>query len=272
MQENCNEKDFKRYCKKFLAEECEKKTLKITALTDFDIIGAVKSRGDEYYSSTIKCLAYIDENGEVVENKILFSYYLNNKEPLKYINIKDLTVYRFKCKKVKDKRYYYVLKVKEVKDKRFDAIIKEQLKPITMIVDDVLFTFNRTFCEYEGEFVAGGKKIDVSLGSDAKGLDAKKSTATFKKIKADFDAFYEKVLKNCAKDIVKDANEWRADDDEHEITEEEIIKRISKSSPSFDINDNDYSIYFNDDDMFGGHTIIYNGNIRSEIFSIDIAG
>ena len=28
MQENCNEKDFKRYCKKFLTEECEKKDLK----------------------------------------------------------------------------------------------------------------------------------------------------------------------------------------------------------------------------------------------------
>ena len=272
MQENCNEKDFKKYCKKFLAEECEKKTLKITALTDFDIIGAVKSRGDEYYSSTIKCLAYIDEKGEVIEDKIRFSYYLNNKEPLKYIKVQNLTAYRFTCKKVKDKRYYYVLKVKEVKEKRFDEIVKEQLKPITMTVDDVLFTFNRMFSQYEGKFIVGDKKIDVSLGSDQKGLDAKNSTATFKKIKSNFDAFYEKVLKNCAKDIVEGANEWRDDDDEHEITEEEIVKRISKGKPSFDINDNNYSIYFDDDDMFGGHTIVYNGNIRSEKFTVDIAG
>ena len=213
----------------------------------------------------------------MIEKDIRFTYYLNNRKDkrknLKFIDVKNLSVYRIKCKKVKDiKNLYYLLKIKKVKDKRFDIIIQEKSKPLTEVIDGVRFTYNRTFCVYEGILSFNDKKINVNLGVNCKNADTSKSIKTYKKIKCDFKNFYSNVLKKCSKDIVSMANSWRSEDDNHVITTEEIAKRIDEHDISIEINDNNFSFYFDDDNIFCGHTIIYYGNINNEEFSVDIAG
>ena len=50
---------------------------------------------------------------------------MNNKKPLKVIKTQNVCAYKIKCKKVKDKDFYYLLKIKKAKDKRFDSLIEE---------------------------------------------------------------------------------------------------------------------------------------------------
>lgn len=101
--------------------------------------------------------------------------------------------------------------------------------------------------------------------------DATELLSTFKKIKNDFKNFYHKVLSQCSKNMVVMANGWREDDDTHEITAEEIYTRIDGDF-GIEIRGKEYTLYFNDDNLFWGHTILYNGNIENNIFDTTIAG
>ena len=270
MIEKTSAKEFKQFCKDYLEKKCEQQTIQFTALSGYNFCGGAKSKGEDYYSATIKCIAYIDEKGEVVEKKVNFTYYLNNKKTLKFIKTKNLTTYKILCKKFKDKDLYYLLKIRKVRDKRFNNLVSEYLKPITVDIDGLSFSFNKQFSQYDGKFTFNNKKIDITLEPARNSTDATNSIATFKKINADFDTFYKNILTRCAKEIVDLANDWN--DDEQEITENEIINRINEKIFCIEINESDFSIYFEDDDLFLGHTIIYYGNIENDKVSVDIAG
>ena len=272
MEEKTSIKEFKKFCNDYLEKDCENKIIQFTVLTGYNIGGASKSRGEEYYSAIIKCIAFVNEENDLVEKDIKFTYFLNNTKPLKFIKTQNLSVYRIACKKIKDKNLYYLIKIKKVNDKRFDKIIEEYLKPITVNIDGITFTFDRRFSQYEGKFAVQDKKVDISLRPERNSIEATKSIETFKKINTDFISFYENVLKKCSSEIVGLANDWKSDDDKHTITENEIMKRIDKNNISIEISYNDFTIYFEDDDLFLGHSIVYYGDIDSDEFSVDIAG
>ena len=271
-QKNKDSKQFKNYVKRYLKDECEGNILKITALTGFLIRGASKSKGNEFYSNYIKCIAYIDNRNQIVENEISLLHFLDNTSPLKHLNVEDLTPYTFIVKKIKDKNIYYLIKLKgKSKTNKFDSIIEEQSKPLTIIEDNNTFIYDRTLDWYKGKVVIENKNISVMLSPETNTTDATESLDTFKKIKNHFKNFYHKVLSQCSKDIVALANSWREDDDTHEITSEEIYKRID-SDFDIEIIGKDYTIYFNEDNLFWGHTILYNGNIENDKFDTTIAG
>lgn len=272
MEEKTSVKEYKKFCKNYISKECEDNIIKMTILTGHRVGGAAKSQGDEYFSSTIKCIACINENNEPVQKDIRLTYYLNNKKPLKFLDVDKLSVYSVVCKKIKDKDFYYLLKIKRIKDKRFDEIIQEQLKPIIKVIEGISFTFNRIFSTYEGHMILENKKLSVGLEPDRNSNDATHSISTLKKIKSNFKNFYQTVLKNCSKDIVKWANDWKSEDDNHKITAAEIEKRIDKNNIVMEINGSSFTIYFEDDNLFFGHTIVYYGNIDENKFRVDIAG
>ncbi len=272
MEEKNNIKDFENFQNNYIEKECESKTLIFTVLTGFNRLSASRPMGEKYPSANIKCLAFINENNDVMEGDIKFKYYLNNESPLKFIRTENLCTYSIKCKKIKDKDLYYLLEAVKVCDKRFDNIIQEYLKPIIIKIDDTSFTFDKRFSHFEGNAVVKNKKIDILLKSDKNSVNADKSIETFKKIKADFINFYEDVLRKCSKEIVGPANEWKSDNTYHTITENEIIKILDNDNISMTINANNFAIYFRDNELFLGHTIVYYGNIDNLKFSVDIVG
>ena len=266
-----NTKKFKDYVKTFLKEKCEGEVFNITALTGFLIQGAAKLKGDEFYRGNIKCIAYMN-NKQPAKKEIRLTYFLDNTTPLNNLSLNDLTPYIFKVKKIKDNDAYFLVKLKgESKTNKFDEIIKEQSKPISITEGENTFDYDRTFECYNGKVFIENKNVSVMLCPNGDTTDATESLDTFKKIKNDFKDFYHNILTRCSEDIRVMANDWRDDDDTHEITAEEIYQRID-SDFDIEIRGKEYTIYFNDDDLFWGHTIIYNGNIENNIFDTNIAG
>mgnify|MGYP003317061930 CR=1 FL=1 len=90
-----------------------------------------------------------------------------------------------------------------------------------------LFEFDRTYGWYAGKVKLEGKRATVLLYPERNTKDATKSLNTFRKIEKDFKNFYHTVLSNCAESMVGMANEWKDEDDTHEITAEEIYRRIT---------------------------------------------
>lgn len=135
-----------------------------------------------------------------------------------------------------------------------------------------VFKYDPDYELYEGKIIIENKWITVALAPESGTTDASESLKTFKKIKNDFKNFYHKVLSQCSKKLVELANDWREDNDMHEITEEEIYKRIDSNFFEMEIDENDFSVYLNDDDLFWGHVILCEGDIEDDDFYVTIAG
>ena len=268
-----NSQQFVDFVENHLNQNCESELIEMTALTGHSVGGAGKSAKDEFYSSYVRCLAYINKEGELTKEEISLFYYLDNTTPLRYLDIEKLTPYTFVVKKLKDKNVFYIVDLKEkATTTLFDEIIKEETAVIEIEEGDSIFTFDRKYGWYEGKVDLENKKIVVLLYPERKTTDATNSLETFRKIKEDFKNFYHKVLDQCSYDLVYIANEWKDEDDTHEITNEEIYNRIDKNHFDIEIRDKKFTIYFEDDDLFWGHTIMYEGNIENNEHKATIAG
>ena len=265
-------KEFIEFMEKYLQEECEGEPFELVGLLGYNIGGAGKSSNRDFYSQHFTCIATLD-NDKVIENKVKMVYFLDNTSPLQFLQVKDLTPYKFVVKKVKDKDFYCLIELNGISSTNlFDSIIEENCKQLSIQDGDDVFEYNRRFNEYTGKVIIGDKTIEVSLNAERDTTDATKSLETFKKIRSDFQNFYGKVLTNCAEEMTKLANSWREDGDTHEITKEEFKQRIDKDSFDLVIIDTSYMIYFGDDNMFWGHSIVYNGNIETNRYDATIAG
>ena len=265
-------KKFMRFCNDYLNTQCEGNIITLKVLTGYNLVGAAKSKGQDYYSSSINCIAYINQSNELVQDNITFTYFLPNTTPLQFLHIENLCCYSIKCKKVKDRNLYYIIRLNKTKEKRFAPIREEEARPITISVNDTEFTFDKLLSYYNGKVELNGYTVDVSLDPENNTLDATASVATYKKIMEDLDNFYKKVLTRCATYLVESANEWRDEEDDHEITAEEFERRIDTKRLSISISGTSYTLYFDDDNLFWGHTIVYDGSIENEEFSVYIEG
>ena len=264
---------FSDYVENYIKNECDGEIFKLTALIGFSIGGAGKSNTCEYYSTQIKCLAYATNDNKVIEEKINLLYYLDNTSPLKYLQIKELTVYNFLVKKIKDKNLYYLVRLLDQGNTTiFDSIIEQYSKPLTISSDNFSFVYNRTYDCYDGKVILENKNISLSLYPEPDTTDATISLNTFNIIKNNFLKFYHNILLQCSKNLVKNANNWRDENDTHIITEEEIFNKIDCNNFEMEIRRKRFLIYFNDNGLFCGHTISYKGNIENDKFNVTIEG
>ena len=90
-----------------------------------------------------------------------------------------------------------------------------------------------------------------------------------------FRTWRNTITGEAAKKLTELANEWQADDDEKKnadpIAEEGFAQRITLSELSLTY-EGDFTAYFDDDDMFWGHTVEVCGSLENGIESANIAG
>ena len=153
----------------------------------------------------------------------------------------------------------------------------EYIKPV-ILEDEVLgtLTLNREFYMLEGKFLWNGTDISLVLEVNENDQSSWKTTCNFAKNMVEELEKWDKTMRAfAAKELTSLANEWMADDDENEnaepITEEVFAERISLSSLIFSFED-EFTVYYDDDDMFWGHTVEVYGSIDKGIVSVNIAG
>ena len=101
MIEKTSKVEFKNFCKNYLTTKCENDILTFTVLTDERIKGAAKSKGEDFYSSIVNCVAYINQNNELVEDDdqvYLLNFQYKDEESRKnafYANINPITTKPF---------------------------------------------------------------------------------------------------------------------------------------------------------------------------------
>lgn len=194
----------------------------------------------------------------------------NDNKKYNIVQIKDV---KNVVKELNDLHTKYVVKeynkevMKQFEEKIENARTDESVKKIEF--ENLLFIYDDALKQFETITTIKGVKVKLSF---YEGIDEEQniSIKTIKTIIKGFDKFYKKVLKNLTDDLIENANDWN--DEDKEITREEFIERVDQKYIEISVTEEDYEIFFEDDGIFHGHTIVYNGNVENEDFYTDIAG
>ena len=145
------------------------------------------------------------------------------------------------------------------------------------ITDEILGEMNVDGGDIEGEVEINGKKIyfGISVDDINDKETVEKLISKFKKFISEFDKWDKDIREFSAEKLTDNANDWLQDsleDDEEfvEITEEKFAERMVLNSIGFD--ENGFEVFYDDDDMFWGHSILVDGTLENGIEQAYIAG
>ena len=147
------------------------------------------------------------------------------------------------------------------------------------ITDEILgeMTFDESLGSFEGEVEISGQNIYFGISVD--NINDKETVdrliSEFKKFISEFDKWDKRIREFSAEKLTDNANDWLQDsleDDEEfvEITEERFAERMVLNSIGFD--ENGFEVFYDDDDMFWGHSILVDGTLENGIEQAYIAG
>ena len=160
---------------------------------------------------------------------------------------------------------------------QLESVWKEYQKPVH-IEDEVLGTLklNRDFGQLDGEVSWNGTEISLALEidlDDEKTWDAVRNVT--RKLMADSGSWDKSMREFAAKKLTGLANEWQENDHEKEhadsITKEDFARRITLLELSLTY-EGDFTAFYDDDDLFWGHTIELRGTLENGVESANIAG
>ena len=235
---------------------------------------------DEYFLTYVDC-----ETGELHKEEGRIEFPVTDKENLPY-HFEDETIYKLRVREkmpeevpngaLPIKNHFLVVEVleKDVACPELEEILAEYRKPI-ILQDDVLgeLTYDKQIKCFEGNIAWLGGKVHISLYVDKDNKSGITKTKKALKILVSEQKKWDADLRSfAAKKLTKLACEWAESDEEAaEITEESFAKRISLSL-IWMTSGGSFSAYFDDDDLFFGHSITVCGSPKKGLLSADIEG
>lgn len=199
-------------------------------------------------------------------------------------DLKPLTIYHIKCRKRKAEKNkenadqllnkYMLVEVvgRNLQNEGLLNVLSDYRKPV-FIEDGQCgrFELERVYGCFSAVLPWNGGECNVSLDYDGKDIEtAKKALAAFKEIYADIARWDRDFRDFAARKLTELANDWQPGGGAT-ISEENFSSRILISEISID-EDGEYTVYYDDDDMFYGHVILVTGSLKEGMTSAEIAG
>ena len=160
-------------------------------------------------------------------------------------------------------------------DPEMKAILEEQKKPVSIWVPELgTFTLNRlvNWFEAEVEWLGQPARLDIDREED---WDACVEQA--KALMADQKGWDEKVRSFAADQLLEQANDWaqdaagNEDGEPEEITREQFMERMELESIQL-LPQGGFEFWFNDGDLFWGHSIHVTGSLEAGPESAQMEG
>ena len=183
-------------------------------------------------------------------------------------------------KEIERGRYFWVKEVLErnCSEKRLNKLLEKYQEPVIIsLKNGEKLLLDKSIGIFSGEGSWNGESCRIHLDMDEQdtatlddAVTADDARETFYKLLENGKEWDDKARKYAAEELTETANEWLEDDAE-EITKEEFAKRLGISEVSVS-TDGYFEIFYEDDDMFGGHVVIVSGNIENGIEDANMAG
>ena len=277
-------KEFKKKLKKY-GNKYEEEVQEMLILTGENLGGACSlTRG--IWIPSANFLAGADtESGEINSGEGELFWLAEEKDRDGWIfDLEPLTIYHIKCRKRKAEKNkenadmflnkYMLVEVvgRNLQNEGLLNVLSDYRKPV-FIEDGQCgrFELERVYGCFSAVLPWNGGECNVSLDYDGKDIEtAKKALAAFKEIYADIARWDRDFRDFAARKLTELANDWQPGGGAT-ISEENFSNRILISEFSID-EDGEYTVYYDDDDMFYGHVILVTGSLKEGMTSAEIAG
>lgn len=250
---------------------------------------------ENYWVANLPILGYIDlSTGKQSAEKDVMKFVLTDKEHESSAFFKYFTngcVYKIKGMLPKDtgdsktdnirrmNGLYITEIVEENAQNEFVQSLVDEYNRIVSITSEVFgeMILNKDLGWYEGSGIWMGEKVDVTISAEDADSDISADLEAAEQFFADQQEWDRKIRGFAAEELTDTANDWLADsvDDEDEepdeITTEDFAGRITIESICFD-PEGEFTVYFGDDDMFWGHSVVVYGDIENGPNDAEMAG
>ena len=164
-------------------------------------------------------------------------------------------------------------------DPDLKAILDEQKKPVSTWVEGLgTFTLNRTVDWFEAtvDWLGSEIALDFDRGVPEEMASAQETGRTLMASQADWD---HRVRSYAAQELLSLANDWAADAREEEdedsgaplVTQEQFMERMELESIQL-LPQGGFEFWFNDGDLFWGHSIHVTGSLEAGPESAQMEG
>lgn len=199
-------------------------------------------------------------------------------------DLHDLSIYHLRVHEslptpyLAQREYLWVTEVlaRDCQETRLNELLIAYKTPVILEAADCApLTLNKSLDLFYGEGQWAGRDCSIHLEADApKAQTADNALHTLQILLADSASWDQKARQFAANELVENANDWQDDEDEcaPEITADEFASRISISEISVSAEDDEFELYYDDDDLFWGHVILVSGNLTDGFSDATIAG
>ncbi|CRF31356.1 hypothetical protein BRSU_0041 [Brachyspira suanatina] len=217
---------------------------------------------DKYYTLFVSAIALKNIAANVIIENSHIIIHKKVKEPEEYLKIlKDETIVRLKVRKEKNNNDLYMRFLLEdivdndYKDDDLNIILEKYSKPIyykdeelgDFELDKSINCFEKNMSwTYNNDISVLFDDIDEELN--------KKSVDIIKKIFANKKDIDKKLKDYISENMLEDANNWNDDAEKHHISKEDFVKLIALTSIT--ISEDIITFWFDDGDIFWGHSIV----------------
>lgn len=235
--------------------------------------GVVKSSFMDETSMSFTFCAYIKNDSDVIEDHIYVTKEIPSIDK-KVKGIEPLTIIQISGKEFthhdqKRIRLNKVLK-SNVDNNRLERILAKRKEPVIYESTKLgKFELDRQLDWYEGKTDWNGKLIDVFLSGELDKLDYTEQNALL--IVQNQQGWDNFIKEKICKELLTLKNDSWLDEDEKPLTANEFISKIYLESITIN-NTDDFQMCFNDGDIFWGHAIIVETDLKKNIEDIGIAG
>ena len=255
--------EFRDFSAQFAPEE-----LSILAVTGANGFSGGKSGDSQLWTASIGLTAWMEEDSPDIHREKTGLVTLADEELLGYLRQRTPPdfIIKFRARMALDGGRLLLLNLPEPGfDPDLKAILEEQKKPESTYVDGLgTFVFNRQVEWYEAEvdWLEGKVRLDFDQGP-AEEMKAAQETA--KALLSDAAGWDARVRAYAAQELLALANQWAADGGEEdgepeELTAETFMARMEPDAIQVD-GDGGFEFWFNDGEMFWGHSIRVSGNL-----------
>ena len=262
----------------FLPEELE--VLAVTGANPFS--GSQGEEGEGLWPAFIGLTAWMEADGpELHQGAFRLETIADNQlMPVLRQRARPDFIIRFRARRSEDGTRLLLLDLPEPGfDPELKAILDEQKKPVSTWVEGLgTFTLNRTVDWFEAtvDWLGSEIALDFDRGVPEEMASAQETGRALMASQADWD---HRVRSYAAQELLSLANDWAADAREEEdedsgaplVTQEQFMERMELESIQL-LPQGGFEFWFNDGDLFWGHSIHVTGSLESGPESAQMEG
>ncbi|MEM9790490.1 MAG: DUF2262 domain-containing protein [Planctomycetota bacterium] len=237
-----------------------------------------KMQGDELWDATFSLVAWriddgVIESGQMVVHKFCSDADLHALQDL----VDKESLVRFQAQIV-DRSSSGILDARlqgfstvKIDDEKLEELRSARLAPL--VYDDPVLgdlTLNRSINSYEAPVAWLGNEVELSISALNEEID-KRSLQIAHELVEKQSIWHARAIDLAADSLLELKNDSWLEDDEDEVTHDEFIKAMTLESISV-FSDKTFAFYFEDGDLFWGHTIEVTGSIDKGPDSANIVG